>query len=329
MFRQYLLKAFLLASFALVYLNVNAQSQMLAMQPTSVVHSENRVNETTVTTINASRKKLLTYLKQLKAGDDQQEYQSSRKFYYHLANVLARLRLYPLALKCFLKTVPLGDNTDSTELSAAYLDPNSFDDRSVNSQPEEIAAKSKEITYQHIAGIFNDGKMAVAYAMLFHVKQPVAGKRKIFVLNNTGHTFITLIKYNADSTYNSASFGFYPKKDHLLSATPLAPVTSSVFKDDAGHGWDEVIGKLISKRKFEKILKLTADFSMTEYDLNNNNCTDFGLQAATLAGLYIADTKGSWPLGRGNTPGITGQALLDGKVTADTDIAQVLTLTPQ
>jgi hypothetical protein len=155
--------------------------------------------------------------------------------------------------------------------------------------------------------------------MIFHVKQPVRGKRKIFVLANTGHTFITLIKYNADSTYAAASFGFYPQKNNLLSATPLVPVTSSTFKDDAEHQWDEVVGKFVSKRRFDKILALTKQYNNITYHLSNNNCTDFGLKAASLAGLHIWDTTGKWPLGHGNNPAITGQSILEGKFdNADT-----------
>jgi len=297
--------------------------QVLAMQPVNAPVLAGTTNETALpaATNLADQKKLLNYLKRLKVNDQPQAYQSNKNFYYHLANDFARLRLYPLAMKCFLKTAPAIDreDADSTALQPAYFDPNTFDDVAVDKQAGNLAeSKSKPISYQRIADVFNDGKKAVGYAMLFHVKQPAPGKRKIFVWTNTGHTFITLIKYNADSTYTSASFGFYPHKDHLLSATPIAPSTSAVFKDDAGHKWDEVMGKFITRRKFEKILKLTGDFSLTDYNLNNHNCTDFGLQAAALAGIDILNTKGSWPLGSGNNPAFTGQAILEGKVAEST-----------
>jgi hypothetical protein len=281
-------------------------------------------------------RRLLNYLKDLNIPDHQQKYQSNKKFYYHLANVFARLRLYPLAMKCFLKTVQFDDlladstqtetaaisSSDSTQAAYSYLNVSSTDDSVVYKKALLLKTaptdkRSKRISYQRIIDNFNDGKQAVAYALLFHVKQPAPGKRKIFVWANTGHTFITLIKYNADSTYASASFGFYPKKDQLLSATPVFPTTSATFKDDAGHKWDEVLGKFITRRKFEKILALTKDFNQTKYNLNNNNCTDFGLQAAALAGININDTVGKWPLGKGNTPALTGQSILSGKVIND------------
>jgi hypothetical protein len=226
-------------------------------------------------------------------------------------------------MKCFLKTTEprrreLLDSLQQTD-NTGYLAVNAVDDSLVAKQaailnvPGYRTKNSKATTYKHIASTFDDGKKAVAYAMLFHVKQPVPGKRKIFVLNNTGHTFITLIKYNTDSTYSSFSFGFYPKKRNPLSATPVVPVAGSVFKDDTYHKWDEVLGKFISKKRFEKILALTGQYDKLEYHLSNNNCTDFGIKAAQLAGLNIDDTTGKWPLGHGNNPAVTGQSIIEGK----------------
>jgi hypothetical protein len=273
------------------------------------------------------RRKLMAYLKELSSSNDVNYNKSGARFYYHLANTFARLRFYPLAMKCFFKTIQYSQPPDSLKQSAnyddstdaGYLNINSNDDSVLNKHSfslENLASKqkkSKAINYQHIVTTFNDGKKAVAYAILFHVKQPVPGKRKVFVLTNTGHTFITLIKYNADSTYVSLSFGFYPHKDNILSATPLEPLTSSVFKDDSGHQWDEVLGKFISKRRFEKILSLTGKYSEMEYHLSKNNCTDFSINAATVAGINISDTSGKWPLGSGNNPAVTGQSILQGK----------------
>jgi len=275
------------------------------------------------------RKQLLTYLKELKVENNANASQAKTRFYYRLANTFARLRLYPLAMKCFLKTIPkqesnviktdslaVADTNDLDESDTEkYLTINSNDDSLINHQTSALAknnspVKSKAITYQRIHQTFDDGKKAIAYAMLFHVKQPVRGKRKIFLLNNVGHTFITLIKYNSDSTYTSVSFGFYPKKNNLLSATPLIPATASVFKDDSGHEWDEVLGKFISRKRFEKIQGLILKYDGVKYNLSKNNCTDFGLQAAQLAGISIKETYGTWPLGEGNNPAVTGQSIL-------------------
>ena len=252
-----------------------------------------------------------------------------------MANVFARLKLYPLAMKCFFKAVRANDNDlDNISNDSLYtvkyraLQVSTKDDAVVQStalllktettnKRRKRIKKSRPTSFPQIVSNFNDGKTAVAYALLFHVKQPAPGKPKIFVGVNTGHTFITLIKYNSDSTYASTSFGFYPDKDQVLSATPLAPTTSATFKDDTGHLWDEVLGKFISRRSFENILELTQKFEGMTYNLNKQNCTDFGLQAAHIVGIHINDTFGKWPGGRGNNPAITGQSILSGKISND------------
>ena len=278
------------------------------------------------------RRQLMTYLKTIPTNTNNEDIsynESHTKFLYGVANVFAKLRLYPLAMKIFLKTTTIRskqatDTLDKVSINNA-LPVTIIDDSLVAKQAvlANIAGfnkkTSKVTNYKYIMSTLDDGKKAVAYAMLFHVKQPVPGKRKIFVWGNTGHTFITLIKYNVDSTYSSFSFGFYPNKQNPLSGTPVLPATASVFKDDTDHQWDEVLGKFISKRRFDKILQLVKQYDHLEYHLSNNNCTDFGLKAAQLAGININGTTGSWPLGHGNNPAITGQSILEKKFTdADT-----------
>jgi hypothetical protein len=290
------------------------------------------------------RKQLMGYLKQLELGNTIAENQKNNKALYRFANLFARLKLYPLAMKVFFKTLDrenkkakkeadkLADADDQIKLDELPF--NTKDDSLLGIQAEKAkATKSKYTNYKRISNTFNDGKQAVAYALLFHVKQPISGKPKVFVFSNTGHTFITLIKYNADSTYVSCSFGFYPKSEKILFATPWDPSSESQFKNDVGHKWDEVVGKFISKRSFEKILTLTKKYGDLEYHLSNNNCTDFCLKAATLAGLDIPDTKAKWPLGYGSNPGTTGQSLMDGKYKntdnqPDANIFKSLNITP-
>jgi hypothetical protein len=277
------------------------------------------------------RKQLMAYLKGMEAGDVNYSQTKIKRLYY-LANLFTRLRLYPLAMKCFFKTMRTGLDSIST----ADIPIIATDDTVLEKQESLLGTdtnkyiRSKPISTEKIAETFDDGKTAVAYAIIFHVKQPVRGKARIFKMANTGHTFITLIKYNADSTYAAVSFGFYPKKDNPLSATPIIPSTSSTFKDDSEHAWDEVLGKFISKRPFTRILALTQQYHNISYHLSKNNCTDFGLKAAALAGLGIWDTKGSWPLGSGNNPGMTGESLLQGKFdNTDTGDRQNLLITNQ
>lgn len=186
--------------------------------------------------------------------------------------------------------------------------------------------KAAKLRARDITQAFYDHKKALAYGLLIHTKQPVSGKRKTFTgINNVGHMFITLIKFNRDSGYVSRTFGFYPDKDNLLSATPIIPSSTSVFKDDEQHDWDEMVGKFISKRRFRKVLRMVKQYSRSKYNLNKNNCTDFGLCVAAIAGIKINETGGSWPLGSGNNPANAGQSILEGKVE-DTDAQELLIL---
>jgi hypothetical protein len=269
------------------------------------------------------KQKLMGLLKDLNVPDVSYNEPADRQW-NKLARVFTRLRLYPLAMKCYLKTLT-PDSLANVELPVT-----DSDERAIAKQLKQIgyeakASKSEIIKVNHIIETFHDGKPALAYAMILHVKQPVRGKAKVHKFINTGHTFITLIKFNTDSSYTALTFGFGPHKDNLLSATPLVPTSSSKFTDDGGHEWDEVVGKFISRRRFEKILQLTHQYDGLAYNLSSNNCTDFGLKAARLAGLEVRDTHGTWLLGSGNNPGVTGESILLGKFSnADTGNANRL-----
>lgn len=45
----------------------------------------------------------------------------------------------------------------------------------------------------------------------------------------------------------------------------------------------------------------------SQYNLNTNNCSDFAQQIASLGGLSLPNTNGSWPGGSGTNPGNLGQ----------------------
>ncbi|MCR8558966.1 hypothetical protein KXD93_15015 [Mucilaginibacter sp. BJC16-A38] len=276
-----------------------------------------------------------------------------QRFYYKLAVAFTKLRLYPLAMKCYFKTLTIEAKNDTAKAAPLVMasmdgrqlmvdinrqrDTSIVDDSiamkimSIHSSDISLVSKdslsyngdaeikSPRIKSEEISNPFDDGKKAAAYAMMIHVRQPVSGKRKVYVLNNVGHTFITLIKYNTDSTIVSRSFGFYPKKSFPLAATPLFPSSPSTFKDDARHSWDEVSGTFISKRKFNKMLAVIKKYDHKKYQLSHTNCTDFGLEMAEQAGINITDTQGTWPLGKGNNPACTGQSMLEGKITASND----------
>jgi hypothetical protein len=81
----------------------------------------------------------------------------------------------------------------------------------------------------------------------------------------------------------------------------------------------------IGKEQFFEIIKLAKGFEKVGlYDLCKNNCTNFALQAAEIAGIHIDDTYGSsmklnlflpfWEKQGGDNPASTGQSILENKV---------------
>ena len=228
------------------------------------------------------------------------------KLFSGLARFSSRLKLYPLAMKFYRKAVADADDLPD------YLLPDS--NAAGISSPVGVWT-STPIHVSDLLTAFNDGKAATEFAMIVHVKQPIRGRRKAFThINNVGHTFITLIKYNEDHSVVARSFGFYPHKKGFFSATPFHVNAPSDFKDDALHEWDESVGKFISVGQFQRMLGLLAQYDHMIYNLNHNNCTDFGLQAAAIGGIRILETRGRWPLGKGNNPANAGQSVLEGKV---------------
>lgn len=317
--KQYFrLKYLLIPLVALLFsFNANAQQELAANPSPNSLKEKLSLPAATYPKRRAEKKQLLDMLKGLNLPDISDNETDDRQW-THLAQVFTHFRMYPLAMKCFLKTLP-PDSLTNDSIAVTATDRHNFEDRFKQTGYVVKPAKCPIIKTDEIVNTFQDGKKAMAYAMILHVKQPVRGTSRVHKFIYTGHTFITLIKFNTDSSYTALTFGFGPHKDNLLSATPLVPSSSSKFTNDGGHNWDEVVGKFISRHRFEKILQLTRQYDGLAYNLSTNNCTDFGLKAAQLAGLEIKDTKGSWPLGAGNNPGTTGESILLGKFSnADT-----------
>jgi hypothetical protein len=244
------------------------------------------------------------------------------RIFMDLANISIRLKMYPTAMKCYSQAINLkqkkrqsiNNNSLFVPDTSSYDQLQHMDSLGITILTSAWQTESRPVDLRDITCSFEDGKTTTSFAIIIHVKQPIHGSRKAFTgLNNVGHTFITLIKFNEDNSNVSRSFGFYPAKKTFFSATPLHPGDIPVFKDDAMHPWDETVGKFITEKKFVRILNNLEKFSRKQYNLNKNNCTDFGLSEAIIAGVDIKQTDGRWPLGKGNNPANAGQSLLEGK----------------
>ncbi len=274
------------------------------------------------------RKTMLQFLRVLRVKRAFRNTRYKERLYTDLANIAAKLKLYPLTMQfsAGANSLPGENNTTAVNITGGVYSI-AMPGIAIDLDTTEIniagntKVESEPVSTNDILQSFDDGKEAGEYALIVHVKQPSPGKRKAFTgIDNVGHMFITLIKYNTDNSYVTRSFGFYPHKKGVFSATPFHPSAPPVFKDDALHDWDEAIGKFISNRRFVKIIQLLTKYDCKMYNLNYNNCTDFGLAIASLSGISITDTKGKWPLGKGNNPANAGQSILEDKVSnADTN----------
>lgn len=114
---------------------------------------------------------------------------------------------------------------------------------------------------------------------------------------DVGHTFIAL----QQGTIRRV-FGFYPK----TAVNPYSPIDKQAFGNNEGYSFDVSINIPISSSQLLNIIGYTNSVP-PNYDLNNYNCTDFGIQVANLAGLSLPDSYGSWLYGGGSNPGTLGQ----------------------
>ena len=273
-------------------------------------------------TDRSHRRAMMRFLTVLKVKRVLRNEKYKAKLYTELANISARLKLYPLAMQFCHQERQAENDSAIADTGYAAVETGSVPDTSFDPDSIELnTASGKNIESEPVAASeilesFEDEKEASDYALIVHVKQPVHGKRKAFSgMDNVGHMFITLIKYNTDKSYAARSFGFYLKKNSFFSSTPLHPAAPAVFKDDALHDWDEAIGKFISHKRFLKIIKLLTKYECKTYNLNQNNCTDFGLTIASLSGISVKETKGTWPFfGKGNNPANAGQSILENKI---------------
>lgn len=146
--------------------------------------------------------------------------------------------------------------------------------------------------------------------LVVYVQQPVPGSSTTWVRQgmgaNTGHSFIGLKDTTAQTEIKA---GFYPKG----TVTPLNPATTGIVKDDASHPWNVKQEYKITDDQYSAVQQsISTDKADTnlKYDLNTNNCTDWVMDTAGLAGVTLPDATGVWPGGGGESPGPLGQELL-------------------
>ena len=119
-----------------------------------------------------------------------------------------------------------------------------------------------------------------------------------------GHTFISLSHSTGGNT-NTLVFGLYP----LDGANPLSPETDRAIVDDGGHDYNVSYSFDLTCSDFNMILQEAIQIQGSNYNLNSNNCTDFGINLGNSIDLSIPDSQGTWGVGGGSNPGDLGEDL--------------------
>ncbi|MDF1695725.1 MAG: hypothetical protein P1U56_07845 [Saprospiraceae bacterium] len=121
---------------------------------------------------------------------------------------------------------------------------------------------------------------------------------------NVGHTFVSMT-HTSGGVSNTIVYGLYPSN----GANPLDPESPRYIVDDGGHQFDIAMSYNISCGEFNDILGESLNIEGDNYNLNSNNCTDFGLNLGGVIDCCIPDSQGFWGVGSGSNPGALGEDL--------------------
>ena len=127
--------------------------------------------------------------------------------------------------------------------------------------------------------------------LVVYVQQPVAGSATTWLREgfgvNTGHAFIGLKDTTA---HTETKAGFYPKE--MGTVTPLSPSITGVVKDDSNHSWNVKQEYKITDDQYNAVLTSISNDKADpnlQYNLNTNNCTDWVMDTAGIAGVTLPD----------------------------------------
>ena len=133
--------------------------------------------------------------------------------------------------------------------------------------------------------------------LTIYVEQAVEKSREVNA--RLGHTFIGL-----EQNGIIRSLGFYPDKG---GAANLYSNQDSEIHDNSGSLYHVSITVDISASQLSNIITYTENYP-EKYDLNNYNCSDFGIGVAASGGLSLPSTVGTYGIFfEGRNPGDLGE----------------------
>jgi len=117
---------------------------------------------------------------------------------------------------------------------------------------------------------------------------------------DVGHTFISISQNGITRT-----LGFYP--DGGIKPK-ISNDANGILVDDSEHPYDVSASRNISAGQLTSLLTSIESYGI-DYNLEHNNCSDFGLFMVNQRGFNLSDSSGNWPGGSGTNLGNLGQDL--------------------
>lgn len=151
-----------------------------------------------------------------------------------------------------------------------------------------------------------------SFELTLFADQPNPGNRDPFSGNpisgiDLGHTFLSL-STNFGGTQKTGTFGFYPSSEVNLNntAVPMA------IYDDGAHEYSVSVTIQLTCEEFNQVLNNSINATSNIYDLNDYNCTDYGIEIANSVNLGVLDTSSPWEYlgmtyGNSSNPGDLGE----------------------
>lgn len=124
---------------------------------------------------------------------------------------------------------------------------------------------------------------------------------------DVGHTFVSF-STNHNGSESNLTFGFYSSEEVDLDN----PVVPMAIDDDGNHEYSASVTIELSCEDFNQALIVSIAASEQDYNLNEYDCTDYGITVANSVGVGVEDTTSPWVFmgrthGRSSKPGDLGE----------------------
>ncbi len=139
-----------------------------------------------------------------------------------------------------------------------------------------------------------------SYKFSVYVDQPINGSTASSSAGNVGHAFIGITKTTSIGSFTQY-IGFYPENNY----SGFLPFGSK-FVDNSQYSYDVSISFNIPYSDFSYLLEELKGYNQN-YNVWTNNCTNFVLQMADAANVYVPNTGGNSVISK--TPGQLGEDL--------------------